>query len=282
MVQMQICSVDGGWYKALPKIYMTGPPQEGGRTRRRVVFGGDKLHGGREARLGPTRRGANAEKFEARDAHAFVALERGRRLGDCILGQRGGREADLRARQVEVREDDGHGGDGLRAHDVAGPGVAVGHLERVLAGGGAGRGRWRREGDGEGAPVGGRKVHVLDGRRARRARRAREAGGDNRAGAVEAGAGVVGGGVRAQKVVGARWLWAEARREGGAGLYFDFWLGVDAAGVAGIWQGGGEDVWGGLARRGGVRAVHLGLGVRILPVAFYMRAPYMGLISGAG
>lgn len=64
-------------------------------------------------------------------------------------------------------------------------------------------------------------------------------------------------------------------------MQFDFWLGVDAAGVAGIWQGGREDVWGGLARRGGVRAVHLGLPDHIRPVAFYMWAPYMGVISEA-
>lgn len=167
---------------------------------------------------------------------------------------------------------------------MAGAGVAVGHGERVLARGGAGRGRRRGEGDGEGAPVGGREVHVLDGRRARRARGARGGRDHDRlgvlAGAVEAAAGVVVG-VRAQKVVGARWLWAEARREGGASLQLDFWLGVDAAGVAGIWQGGREDVWGGLARRGGVRAVHLGLGDHIRPVAFYMWAPYMGVISEA-
>lgn len=251
----------------------------GGRadaTARRF-FCGDKLHGGCEARLGPARRGTDAKKFEACHAHAFVALERGRGLGDGVLGQCSGWETDFRAR---VRQDNGHGGDGLRGHDVAGPGVAVGHGERVLARRGAGRGRRRRECDREGAPVGGGKVHVLDGRGARRARGARGGrGGEDGlrllAGAVEAA--VVG--VRAQKVVGARWLWTEARGEGGAGVYFNFWLGVDAAGVAGIWQRGGEDVWRGLARRGGVRAVHVGLGVGVQPVAFYMCAPYMGVIQ---
>lgn len=61
----------------------------------RRFFGGDKLHVRSEARLGPARRGTDAKKFEARDAHAFVALERGRRLGDSVLGRRGGREADF-------------------------------------------------------------------------------------------------------------------------------------------------------------------------------------------
>ena len=280
MVQM-VMFMYGGLYKALPKIYMTGPPQEGGRTRRRVVFFcGDKLHVGCEARLGPARWGTDAEKFEACHAHAFVALERGRGLGDGVLGQCSGRETDPGAWEVEVREDNGHGGDGLRGHDVAGPGVAVGHGERVLTRRGAGRGRRRRKCDGEGAPVGGRKVHVLDGRCARRARRALGGRGSKDGLCLLACAAVVG--VRAQKVVGAGWLWTEARGEGGAGVYFYFWLGVDAAGVAGIWQRGGEDVWRGRARGGGVRAVHVGLAVGLQPVAFYMCAPYMGVISEPG
>ena len=88
----------------------------GGRadaTARRF-FCGDKLHVGCEARLGPARWGTDAEKFEACHAHAFVALERGRGLGDGVLGQCSGRETDPGAWEVEGREDNGHGGDGLR------------------------------------------------------------------------------------------------------------------------------------------------------------------------